>query len=680
MARKKKNPAEREAALIREAAKITGKPETELTVQDAETVLFGEIGVTTPKTPRQQARRILQNKVVKQMAENPLDQQQEKQEAQEAAPERFDPETAGEIIGQTAATLIEAGDYGTAAGLVAEAAKEMTPQEALEILERGSDNPEMQAELEAIAERAARVHLFGLTPEEWEPYRKRLQEAQDAGGEPARLEESERIGEELSAQLHAAAQQSATAPEAPAEPEQEDSSTYSVVIPLAAKDIAEAAASAQAALYEILASVSKLVKSDTFRAIQREVAEITNYIAAHREEIAAIAETSKEIAELAPFVQIEMEALKESSDWADIVQNLEGKPLEALIEDGIDADGNPIPGPLATVIERAKQRKADYEAAAETVEAVEKAQEEIPRIKYKKTTEIKTVTDKLANVFFSLMAPAASETNGQRQMNALRYEGKKSKKEITLFYDYVYNEEVLEKYGLSKKFDDFDFFVMSILDTLYAAGNDTVSFSKIFSEMGGEDSPTGKQLEPIYYSLLKGLTTIITIDDAEAQKAWNTKSGTYREIVSPVMPVQLGNERFVANGKIAKGYVKINGFSPFMQVAKPLGHITAWDKGILRLYKGRKTKRYYSVMRFLMLQIGWMRNGPRSRKITYSSLYDYTGDKTTREKQLARDMMYRLLEEVFKPAAYITAYKEEANPTPGVVLTLNKDRLKITGK
>ena len=39
-------------------------------------------------------------------------------------------------------------------------------------------------------------------------------------------------------------------------------------------------------------------------------------------------------------------------------------------------------------------------------------------------------------------------------------------------------------------------------------------------------------------------------------------------------------------------------------------------------------------------------------------------------------MMYRLLDEVFKPGDYITAYKEEADPEPGVVLTLSKKRLK----
>ena len=72
-----------------------------------------------------------------------------------------------------------------------------------------------------------------------------------------------------------------------------------------------------------------------------------------------------------------------------------------------------------------------------------------------------------------------------------------------------------------------------------------------------------------------------------------------------------------------------------------------------------------------------MRNGKskRSPKILYSSLYEYTGDKTPRARQLARDMMYTLLDEVFIPAEYIVAYKEEATPEPGVKLTLHRKRL-----
>lgn len=424
-----------------------------------------------------------------------------------------------------------------------------------------------------------------------------------------------------------------------------------------------------------LANINFFIQSEAFRAIKENLAALSNYIQEHRAEMINTIEAGEEIKQLAPFLQLVLEEAK--ADPA-----LKNYSLPEILEQGIDDNGQPTDSIFGQLIKQARQRRAEYEETAETIEVLEQAAEELPRIKYKKTTEIKTVTDKLSNVFFSLAAPAgsAAAVNGQRQMIPLRYESNNSAKEITLFYDYVYNEDVLKENGLIKKFDDYDFFVMAIMDNLFGAGNEVVSFTKIYNEMGGEGSPTSKQLEPIYHSLLKGLSTIITIDDAEAQKAWKKDTGTYHEIVSPVIPVQIGNERFIANGKIANGFVRINGYSPFMQVARPLGHVTAWDKNILRLYSGRKTKRYYSVMRYLIMQIGWMRNGTRNNKIKYSTLYEYTGDTTTRAQQLTRDMMYRLLDEVFKPADYITAYKEEADPTPGVVLTLSKKHRKIGRK
>lgn len=436
-------------------------------------------------------------------------------------------------------------------------------------------------------------------------------------------------------------------------------------------------AHAAAAAHDAIKGMTAFFNSDKYRTFKAGVSAIAATLERRRAELEALAGLPEGAGDLLLFLSAELEELEEAQQPAE----LDGCTLIDILEQGLDDDGNPIDGPFREIIERAKQRKADFEATEGIIETAEEtivAAEELPRIQYKKTTEIKTITDKLSNVFYSLMAPAAPQeaVNGQRQMIPLRYEGRKSKKEVTLLYDYIYNEEILEKYGLNKKFDDFDFFVMTIIDSLYEAGNDVVSFTKIYKEMGGEGSPSSKQLEQIYHSLLKGMTTIITIDDSEVQEAWHKGAATYREIVSPVIPVQIGNERFIASGRITSGFVRINGVSPMMQVAKPIGHITAWEKSILKLYKGRRTKRFYSVMRFLMLNIGWMRNGKRSRKISYSSLYQHTGDKSRRAQQLSRGMMYRLLDEVFKPGDYITAYKEEADPEPGVVLTLSKKRLK----
>ena len=84
----------------------------------------------------------------------------------------------------------------------------------------------------------------------------------------------------------------------------------------------------------------------------------------------------------------------------------------------------------------------------------------------------------------------------------------------------------------------------------------------------------------------------------------------------------------------------------------------------------------------MITQIGWLRNpnSKRSNKITYSSVYEYCGDSTTRSKQLTRDMIYRLLDEIFKPAGYITSYKEDNKGEPGVILTYTANTAALPGK
>ena len=179
---------------------------------------------------------------------------------------------------------------------------------------------------------------------------------------------------------------------------------------------------------------------------------------------------------------------------------------------------------------------------------------------------------------------------------------------------------------------------------------------------------------------MKGATTTIHINDLEVQRAWGN-TDRYTEIVGQVFPVTIQNKRFIANGLVAEGAVKINDFSPFHVLATSIGHVTQWDKDILKLYTGRRTKRYWTVLLHLIREIGWMRNdkSKRGSKILYSTLYAHNEDKTTRAKQLTRDMLYRLLDEVFKPSGYVLAYKEDDRTSPGVVLTVGEPRKALKG-
>ena len=296
----------------------------------------------------------------------------------------------------------------------------------------------------------------------------------------------------------------------------------------------------------------------------------------------------------------------------------------------------------------------------------------LPRVYYKNSNQVKTATDKLMNVFFSLDAPGDKKAlAGQMAMIPVKYEGGKSKKEITLFYDYEYNEKTLESFGIPKGFDSYDYFVATALDNLKENGNDIVSYSKILEEMGMTGRPAEKQIEKLAAALIKGASTTIHINDLEVQKAWGN-TDRYTEIIMPVFPIVIKNERYLANGYITDGIIKISDYSPFRGLAESLGHLSLWDKRILQLYTGRKTDRYWNTLRLLIREIGWMRNkkSKRGNKILYSSIYKTNGDNTTRAKQLSRDMVYRLLDEVFIPTGYVRSYREDNSTTPGVILQI----------
>lgn len=323
--------------------------------------------------------------------------------------------------------------------------------------------------------------------------------------------------------------------------------------------------------------------------------------------------------------------------------------------------------PLEAVIEAARKARAE-------------AEKELPAIQYQKGYELRTIGDKFSNKFFSLLAPQPNEINGQISFAQLRtdgiavdYRNKKTDKETFLFYDYQFDETTINKYGLKKNFSDYDYFLMTASDNLHYEGNDVVSLTKFWHEMGNTGSPSTEQLTELANAMRKGLTTIVSIDSADIVNNWG--KSTNKTFTSPVLPIQILTEQFTANGNVTGGQVKINGFSPFFMIAQPLDRYSTWTKEILQLYTGRKTARYYSVLRFLIIQIGWMKNpkSTRSKKITYQSLYEHCGEKTARGKQLCKKMMYRLFDEVFKPAGYVVSYREATSGEPGVILNVKRE-------
>ena len=300
------------------------------------------------------------------------------------------------------------------------------------------------------------------------------------------------------------------------------------------------------------------------------------------------------------------------------------------------------------------------------------ADEKSTSVKYKDSRKIKMTTDKFANAFFSRRRVKANaekaEINKREPKHPLKYEGRKAKKEITLYYDYYLDKSQIEKLRLPEEFDGRAAMILSIYDNLLDEGNTIVSPAKVWHEMGNSGSPSQEHLKEIVAISELLSSTIVVANANQVYEAWGIEEDLDHVILSQLMPLQVLKATFKANGKIAKTEIRINGHSPFYIIGNAIGHITVWDKSILKAYKGKRTQRYYDVLRYLMVNIGWLRNdnSKRSNKITYSHLYKTIGETTPRDKQLCKDMLYKILDQVFL-GKYIKSYKEsQKGEDPGV--------------
>lgn len=331
------------------------------------------------------------------------------------------------------------------------------------------------------------------------------------------------------------------------------------------------------------------------------------------------------------------------------------------------------------MVELAKKQQAKdqqdgqpEETVSDTLEIAEKASNLI-RNRYNKGYKFVTTSTKLANTIFAPTLPKGEIVNGQREVIPVPYTNNTDGENATLYLDITYNEKELEKTGLKPELDDIDYFLSMVFDNLLLDGNALVSPTKVFHLLYDEkNSPTTDQINEILLRGVRGMLMMTTIDAGEIIDIWKYKNPKQQRMwKSPLMPIQVQLDRVTDPdspdyGKLVNGEIHITALSPSSMVGNITGQLTTWDMDVLQAYTGRRTKRYFSVLRFLITEIGWMRNGTRSSKITYQNLYERTQSRTSRDKQLTKKMFFRLLEEVFKEKGYIASYKEDTSGEPGV--------------
>ena len=193
----------------------------------------------------------------------------------------------------------------------------------------------------------------------------------------------------------------------------------------------DTAAEMREAALSVVKGFADFIQSETYQTIKESISLIGEFLEAHRGEFEALAEAGEELQDLAPFLSDELEEMKQDPAFADCT-------LQDLLTRGFDADGNPTDSPFRQAIERAKQRKAAFEAAEDALAEIEQAAAELPKLEslvpVQHTMPNNTLMNELAGA------------KGKQPINAGAYDmpvipATKRQKEITVYVMAEYEPE-----------------------------------------------------------------------------------------------------------------------------------------------------------------------------------------------------------------------------------------------
>lgn len=355
--------------------------------------------------------------------------------------------------------------------------------------------------------------------------------------------------------------------------------------------------------------------------------------------------------------------ISEEEAEAELSKAIAGTEYEAMrfgefIAKTIDAEGNPVPGGLID-------------------EIIKNAN--LPSIKYNRSPSLNLSIDKIATVFFGFNAPSpARQIPGQLafdqiDLHPVKYEKTGANKEITLYYNYTFDRDILEQLGLKEEVDDQDYFILSFLDNIQRNGNDTISLTMLYKDMHGVD-PNSTQLTELTNRVIKLSTITVYLNDSQVLDAWNVPADperTQKGIYFRLAPIVLGDERYIANGKVVQSAIKIESELRLLKIGRQIGQFTTVQKSLLQVKTKdgktvKKTKRHYRALRYLLKEVARMKNGTRKPKLLYSTFLSELNEKTPRGRQLAMDQLFLILDH-FVREGWIIRYKEETTRSTGDV-------------
>ena len=392
-----------------------------------------------------------------------------------------------------------------------------------------------------------------------------------------------------------------------------------------------------------LKGLSDFYNSDAYKVIKQAAEAVSAFVIENKDRIEKLT-GSGELQALAPFLEAALIELADDPDYADCT-------LEDLLDQGFDADGNPVAGPFLRAIERARQIQAQYAETEGLLAEIEQTAEELPRITTNPTDKINYPLDKPNNVIWNLIAGALN--NGQLIIDTSR---RGSKQDAVILYG-INRDKLPAGLTITKQLTPFDKRCYIAAAALFNAGNEILSATQVYYMMGNTTPPNKNDLQKVNDSLTKMAAAHIFIDNQkEAQAAKGYDHFRYDASLLPL-------ERISAyiNGQLTESAIHLFREPPLMSFARQRNQITTVSRQLLESPVS-KTDANLRIDDYLLERIGHMKNGKGKapRKMLFTTIYANCDIITAKQKQRAPEKIRRYLD-YYKKCKWITDYAIDAD-------------------
>ena len=285
---------------------------------------------------------------------------------------------------------------------------------------------------------------------------------------------------------------------------------------------------------------------------------------------------------------------------------------------------------------------------------IERAKKEanLPKITARPVHSLDYPLDKPNSKIWNLLTTA--DPNGQLKLDINT--GKRGSEQNAVVVYAINFEDLPDNVAISKNLTQYDKRVYIAVAALFNGGNEVVSVSQIYRQMGNTGSPAPNQIKKINDSLTKmGIARIYVDNEKEAAAQKKRAHYKYDGSLLPFERV----EAYI-NNSFCDAAVHIFREPPLISFARERKQITTIPRKVLESPIS-KTEANLQIEDYLLERISHMKDKKAEPKLLYATIYDNCNIKEKKQRQRVKDKIKTYLDH-YKKTGFIKGYaiKEDA--------------------